>query len=193
MLKALQSAAAGLAELPELVRGSARELRSLRSLTGGSMLAALSVILNQFTIFFSQLLRLSFTFLAIGVSGMLFGPVLTGALGAVTDVLKYLVRNDGGFFFPGFTLNEFLRGFLYGLFLYRRPVTFGRVFAAQLSILLTITLLLNPLWLSLMYGQAFWALVSMRLVKNLILLPVESAMLFFLLKKVAALRPIRMA
>lgn len=74
------------------------ELKNLRSLTGSGLLSALSVILNQFTIFFSQVLRVSFTFLPIALSGMLYGPVLTGSLGAVVDILKYFTRNDGGAF-----------------------------------------------------------------------------------------------
>lgn len=56
--------------------------RSVRSLTGTSMLMALSVLLNQFTIFISALIRVSFTFLPIAAAGMLFGPVLTGLAGA---------------------------------------------------------------------------------------------------------------
>ena len=156
------------------------------------MLSAVSVILNQFTLFISQLLRISFTFLAVGTSAMLFGPVLTGALGAITDVLKYIVRNDGGAFFLGFTFNEFLRGFLYGLFFYRKRITPARVFAAQLTVILVINLLLNPLWLSILYRDAFGALVMMRLAKNAVMFPIDSLMLYFVLKKIAVLRPMRL-
>ena len=182
-----------MVSLPALVSGSAREFKSTRAITGGAMLSALSVILNQFTIFFSQLLRISFTFIAVGMSAMLFGPLLTGALGAITDILKYLVRNDGGAFFLGFTFNEFLRGFLYGLFFYRKRITPLRVFTAQLTVVLVINLLLNPLWLSILYQDAFGALVAMRLAKNAVMLPIDSFLLYFMLKKVAALRPMRFA
>ncbi|HIX64797.1 MAG TPA: folate family ECF transporter S component [Candidatus Anaerotruncus excrementipullorum] len=182
-----------LVALPALVSGSAREFKSTRAITGGAMLSALSVILNQFTIFFSQLLRVGFTFLAVGTSAMLFGPLLTGALGAITDILKYIVRNDGGAFFLGFTFNEFLRGFLYGLFFYRKRITPARVVAAQLTVVLVINLLLNPLWLSILYQDAFGALVAMRLAKNAVMLPIDSFLLYFALKKIAVLHPMRLA
>ena len=42
---------------------------------------------------------------------------------------------------------------------------------------------LNPLWLSIMFGDAFIALVSMRLVKNIVMFPIEVGLLYFLLKK----------
>lgn len=76
------SLAAELRGIPRLTAESARETRSVRSLTGTSMLMALSVLLNQFTIFISALIRVSFTFLPIAAAGMLFGPVLTGLAGA---------------------------------------------------------------------------------------------------------------
>ena len=182
------SLAAELRGNPRLTAESAREIRSVRSLTGTSMLMALSVLLNQFTIFISALIRVSFTFLPIAAAGMLFGPVLTGLAGAAIDILKYFTRNDGSAFFPGFTISEFMRGFLYGLILYRKPVTLGRTAAAHLSVMMVVTFLLNPLWLSMMYGQAFVALVGMRVIKNLFLFPIEVAMLYALLKATATIR-----
>lgn len=172
-----------IASVPRLTYESAREMRDVRSLAGSSMLTALSVVLNQFTIFFTQVLRLSVTFLPVAMCAMLYGPLLTGAMGAAVDILKYFTRNDGSAFFPGFTISEFMRGFLYGVFFYRRRVTLPRVAAAHLSVVVIVTLVLNPLWLSIMFGDAFIALVSMRLVKNIVMFPIEVGLLYFLLKK----------
>ena len=157
-----------LAALPDLVRASGRELKDLRSLTGGSMLAALNVILNQFTIFFTQYLRLSFTFLAIAASGMLYGPVLTGSIGAIVDILKYFTRNDGGAFFPGFTINEFISGFLYGVFLYKKHVTLA---TKSNGIAITV----EPI-------------SAYSMIKNVVMLPIETGLLYVVLKKVSELR-----
>ena len=188
MLEKSKYLAAEFIGLPRLVSDSAAELKNLRSLTGSGLLSALSVILNQFTSFFSQVLRVSFTFLPIALSGMLYGPVLTGSLGAVVDILKYFTRNDGGAFFPGFTISEFIVGFLYGLFLYRKRVTLPRVFMARLTVTVVNNLFLTPLWLSMLYGDAFVALVAARIVKNIIMLPIETALLYVILKQVSALR-----
>lgn len=175
----------------DFIVNSARELKSVRALTGAGLLAALNVIINQFTIFFNQFMRLSFSFLTVGVSGMLYGPFVTGAVGAITDILKFIFHSDGGFYFPGFTFNEFLVGFLYGIILYRKPVTMKRVLAARLSVVCIVSLFLTPLWLSLMYGQAFWAVVAGRIVKIIVMLPIETVMLYFVLKKVSEVKTAR--
>jgi ECF transporter S component (folate family) len=145
------------------------------------MLLALKVVLGFFTISVSNLLKIGFSFLPIAVSGMLFGPAVGMAMGAAGDILSYVVQPTGPFF-PGFTLNAIISGFLYGVILYRRPVTLLRVFTAKASVTVLISLLLNPLWLSVLYGKAFTVVVASRFTTNLILLPIETILLYAVLK-----------
>lgn len=159
---------------------SARELNRVPALTTTAMLAALALVLNQFTIVISQFLEIGFTFLAAGICAFLFGPWVAGLMGIVTDIAGYFLRPNGGFFL-GFTFNEFLLGFLYGCWLYKRPVSWRRTFCACLSAVLVINLFLTPLWLNLLYGKAF-ILSGMRLVKNALKLPLDASLLYFLLK-----------
>lgn len=166
---------------------ASREMYRLSSLTGAAMLTALSAVVNRFTISFTTTLRLSFAFLTVGLCGMLYGPIMTGIAGVAVDLLRYLVIG-GGYYFPGFTLNEFITGFLYGWFLYKKPVTLPRVFLAKLSVTVLINLCLTPLWLSILYGDAFIVLLTARIAKNLIMLPVETAMLYVVCRKVGQLR-----
>ncbi len=163
------------------IRLSARSFGSIASLAVCGMLVALEVILGFFTVPVSPLLKIGFAFLPVAACGMLFGPVAGGIAGALGDVVSYLIQPTGPYF-PGFTLNGFISGFVYGMFLYRRPVTLPRSFAAKAVITVVISLLLNPLWLSVLYGKAFFAVVSARIVTNLIELPVDAAILFAVLK-----------
>ena len=119
-------------------------------------------------------------FIELGVDRSTF--VLAVGGGIVTDVAGYFLRPNGGFF-PGFTLNEFLLGFLYGCWLYKKPVSLWRTFCACLSAVLVINLVLTPLWLNIMYGNAF-VISGMRLIKNAVKLPLDTALLYFLLKAV---------
>ena len=162
------------------LRDAAREVRRTASLAGAAMLAAVGLTLNQIVIPVSQFLEIGFAFLAAGACGFLYGPWMAGLMGIVTDIAGYFLRPNGGFF-PGFTLNEFLLGFLYGCWLYKKPVSLWRTFCACLSAVLLINLLLTPLWLHLMYGNAF-VLTTLRLVKNAIKLPVDTALLYCVLK-----------
>lgn len=170
------------AAFPGRLSDAAREVRRTASLAGAAMLAALSLVLNQFTIAVSQFLEIGFSFLAAGTCAFLYGPWLAGLMGIVTDVVGYFLRPNGGFF-PGFTLNEFLLGFLYGCWLYKKPVSLWRTFCACLSAVLVINLVLTPLWLNIMYGNAF-VISGMRLIKNAVKLPLDTALLYFLLKAV---------
>lgn len=163
------------------------EFKKLRSITGGGVLAALNVIIGgAFSI--SKTLRISFGFLMIGTSAMLYGPFVTGMLGVVADILKFFLLPQTGPYFPWFTVGAFISGFIQGMVLYRKPVTLARTFMARLLVVLINNLFLNPLFLSMLYGNAFVLLLGERIIKNLVMLPVETALLLILLKQVSRFR-----
>lgn len=139
-------------------------------------------MLNQFTIAVSQFLEIGFSFLAAGTCAFLYGPWLAGLMGIVTDVAGYFLRPNGGFF-PGFTLNEFLLGFLYGCWLYKKPVSLWRTFCACLSAVHRHQPGAHAAVAEDMYGNAF-VISGMRLIKNAVKLPLDTALLYFLLKAV---------
>ena len=56
------------------MRASAREVRRISSMTGAAMLAALAVVLDRFTWQVGPMLEIGVSFLAVGVSGFLYGP-----------------------------------------------------------------------------------------------------------------------
>ena len=163
------------------VRLSARELSSIRTVAVCGMLLAIKMVLNLFTVNVSSLIKIGFSYLPVAVAGMLFGPVVGGIVGAAGDVLGYFIQPTGPYF-PGFTLNAFLSGFVYGLFLYRRRAGALRAFSAKAAVTLLVSILLNPLWLSVLYGKAFFAVLSARIMTSLLLLPIDSAVLFTVLK-----------
>lgn len=167
--------------LIDSIRLSARSFGSVATLAVCGMLVALEVILGFFTVPVSPLLKVGFAFLPVAVCGMLYGPLAAGSVGALCDIVSYLIQPIGPYF-PGFTLNGFISGFVYGAILYRRPVTLPRSLAVKAVITVLISFLLTPLWLSVLYGKAFLAVVSARLVTNLIELPVDVALLYAVLK-----------
>lgn len=177
----LQKGVFPLKKLFNSIRLSAQDFGSIRTIAVCGMLLALKVVLGMFTVNVSSLLKIGFSYLPVAAAGMLFGPVGGGIVGAVGDVVSYFVQPTGPYF-PGFTLNAFLSGFVYGLLLYRRPVRAVRVFSAKALVTLLVSFLLNPLWLSVLYGKAFLAVVSARIATNLVMLPIDAGMLLALLK-----------
>lgn len=187
----LQKGVFPLKQFLSSVRLSMREIGSIRTIAVCGMLLALKMVLNLFTINVGSLLKIGFAYLPIAAAGILFGPIVGGIVGAAGDILGYFVQPSGPYF-PGFTLNAFLSGFLYGLLLYRRPVKLTRTFTTKALITLLVSLVLNPLWLSVLYGKAFFAVVSARIAANLAMLPIDTAVLFALLKVIEKSRVVQM-
>lgn len=110
-----------------MFRDSALELKRLRCITVTAMLIALNLALKSVTVYVTDDLKISFSFLALAAIGMLFGPTVSFLAGAVTDILGLLIANTIGAFNPLFTLVEAVGGMLYGLFLYKlKPIKFDK-------------------------------------------------------------------
>ncbi len=163
---------------------SAQELKKIRVLTLCAMLCALSLVLKMVsTINIGPYLRIGFSGLPGMFADMAFGPVTGSILAAVQDIVNYMIRPDGPFFF-GFTFNAMLGAFIYGVCWYKKKMTFGRVLLAKGIVNLVVNVFFNTLWLSMLYGQGFMALLPARAIKNLVSWPVESLIFFLLVQAV---------
>lgn len=164
-----------------LFMDSLEELKHVNTVTVMAMFAAISVVLGYFTLVLGDYLKIGFSTIANQFVYYLFGPVAGGMFGGVLDILKYIIRPTGAYF-PGFTIGAMVGGVLYGCFLYKRPISLVRVLAAELTVSVICNMLLGTLWLSMLYGKGFLALLPMRVLKNLIMWPVNS-MLFYTIGK----------
>lgn len=168
-------------KLATLFTDSYHEFQQVRTITTAAMFGAISVVLGYFTIVIGDYIKIGFSTISNQFVYYLFGPVVGGAFGGALDVLKYLIKPTGAFF-PGFTFSAMVAGVLYGLFLYKKPISLGRILIAELVVSAVCNMLLGTLWLSMLYGKAFMVLLPMRVVKNLIMWPINS-MLFFTIGK----------
>lgn len=162
----------------ELFRSSAREMRNVRTLAVTSMLLALAVMLGFWgTVQLGDFLKVGFSFLANELAALLFGPVVGGIMAGMADILKFLVKPTGAFF-PGFTISAVLGGVIYGVLLYKKPLSVPRIVAAKVTVAIVVNTLLNTFWLSILYGQAFAALLPARLLKQLLMVPIETVLFY---------------
>lgn len=173
-------------KIKELFVSSYNELKRVRCITLLGMLAAISIVLGvYFTYLPTETLKISFSFLPNEFVYYLFGPVVGGIYGAALDILTFIVRPTGSFFF-GFTLSGLLTGIIYGFILYKKPLSLKRIVVAKLVHMITISLLLNTFWLTILYGYNFNAIFLGRAVKAVIVLPIEVILLYLLLKAATA-------
>jgi ECF transporter S component (folate family) len=150
-----------------------------------AMLGAVSIVLGSLVFMVGDFLKIGFNFLPNEFVYYLFGPVVGVVYGAALDILTFIVRPAGPFFF-GFTLSAIITGFIYGTILYKRPLNIKRILVANLLHLVVIHLLLNTYWLTMLYGYNFIAILPLRALKAFIMLPVETIMLYMVIKGVEA-------
>ena len=167
-------------------------MKQVSTISFAGLLVAISVVLAFFKLALTETLQVSFAFLPVAGGGMLFGPVVGGIIGAVSDVAGFVMRPTGPFF-PGFTVSAMATGALFGQLLYKKPVPVARFLTACVLNAVLVNWMLNTLWLSLMYGNGFIVLLGARMIKNLILLPIDTALLFSLLKLLERFRFINKA
>ena len=97
-----------------------------------------------------------------------------------------MVNPAGGMLFPGFTVTALISGFFYGLVLNREHAKNGklptwRIILAKALDTFVCNIILNTFCCSVLYGDTFIALLPARLIKNLIMLPVEALILVFII------------
>ena len=95
-----------------------------------------------------------------------------------------------GAFNPVWTLVAVVPGLIYGLVLYRKPVSLWRTALAKTLETVIVRWGLNPLCMVLLLGEGgYWFYLSTRLVKNLLLLPLEVAAMYAVLKALQRVLP----
>ncbi|PYG88754.1 ECF transporter S component (folate family) [Ruminiclostridium sufflavum DSM 19573] len=150
------------------------------------LFVALEIILTRFTSVETLTVRISFEFIAVALSAILFGPVTAGTAAAAADILGMIIFPKGPYF-PGFTLSAFVSGILYGLILYKKRITLVRTFFSALAVIVITGLIMNTVWLFYLYGNAAYAGLASRLVKCTVFLPIQTVMIYFTWKYSGAL------
>lgn len=166
------------------IKESAALLKGTKNIVTLGMILAVSMVVNVLAIQITPTLRLTFNFLVYAVCGALFGPVPSLITFMVSDVLSYMINSHGGMYFFGFTLNAGLAGLIYGIILFRKNFSIWRCIIVKSICSLFLNVGLSTIWLHMLYGNAIAALFWVRLIKNLMLLPIEILLLAAVLKGV---------
>jgi ECF transporter S component (folate family) len=168
-----------------LFTASYKELKDVRCLTLTAMFGAISIVLGSLVIMVGDFLKIGFSFLPNEFVYYLFGPVVGAIYGAAMDILTFIVRPTGTFFF-GFTVSAILSGIIYGVILYKKPLSLKRIIVANFVHVILISVLLNTYWLTILLGKGYFVLLPLRALKAFIMLPIETLLLFTVIKGVEA-------
>ena len=142
------------------------------------VLTAMEIVLSRFLSISAWNVKIGFSFVPVAAAAMLFGMLPAAVVAALGDFLGAILFPIGPYF-PGFTLTAFLTGIVWGFFL-RKERTVLRVLAAVAVNQLILSLLLNSLWISVLYSSPYPALLATRLVQCAILGPVQFVVILLL-------------
>jgi ECF transporter S component (folate family) len=153
---------------------SAKNIKNLRVLCATALLSALYVALYSVKIPLGEQLRITFTFVPVALAGWLFGIVPAIIVGALGDILGCLLFPQGAYFF-GYTLTSMLSGLVFGLFLYKRSSKemILYVIISKLLVSLVLNTGLNSYWATFFVSKSVFVIMWGKLIKNIIMLPVE--------------------
>ena len=166
---------------------SLRALSRTRTITTVGLLLAIQMVLSSYGVIeVTDSLKISLAHLALTPTAILFGPVAAALQGALSDILGFILKPTGPYF-PGFTLTAGLLGVIYGLALYKTKRTIWHVIAARVTVCLLLNITLNTVFLTMLYGPSRLATLPIRIVKNLIQLPIDCLLLSAMCRAVARL------
>lgn len=166
---------------------------SIKQLTLLALLLSVNIFLQGpfLKLDFAGVTQFGFSFIPSALTGVIFGPIYGFVIGGVADLVSFFVFPSGYPFFPGYTLSAALGPLLYGLFLYKKPLTLPRIFTVVLFITVFINIGLGTLWVSMLQGKAFLALLPVRITKNVVSLIINTVVLTALFKLPAIQRLIK--
>ena len=117
-------------------RAARRELNNPRVLAFSGLVCAMAIVLESLPIYLlGPSLKIYFSFLAVSLGCMCYGPVVGMMAGAIIDTVGFLLAGYGEPYFPGYLITAMLSGLIYGVMLYRQKPTLPRiiVYAASSS------------------------------------------------------------
>lgn len=156
--------------------GKSKRGSGLEKIIITALLIALAVVLSKLLSINLAFLRIGFGFIPIAVLAILFGPIWAGVASAIADVLGAIIFPTGAFF-PGFTVSAFLTGLIFGLFLYKKEITWARSFISCALVCLLVNLLLNTYWLTFFISSEYTVLLASRAIKELVAIPIMAVII----------------
>jgi len=155
---------------------SLKSFHSIRGMVFAALMIAACIVLSHCSIRVTEVLTISFSFVARALCALVYGPIGALVFGAAEDILNFMLNSKGYAFFPGYTLTTMLGCLTYALFFYRTKVTVVKIFFAKLLTNLQ-NVLLGALWSSIMLGKGYLFYMTESAIKNLVSLPVYTLML----------------
>lgn len=167
---------------------AAAQFKSTKMIVFAALIIALRIAVKFFKIQLAPNLSLSFDGYVNALGSMVYGPAVGLVVGAISDTIGCIVKPTGDYFLP-FILTEMLSSFIFGLFFWNRKIGLTRTIGAKFTVNLICNIILTSILTKWMYfvfygiekAEAYNLINGVRIVKNLILFPLEALLIVFVL------------
>lgn len=153
-------------------------MKKLSCIAVCGLLIALRIAIGFLAIPIGDYNRIDFSYIPVALSGYMFGPVLGGFVGGLSDILTLIVKPTG-MFNPIITISKAVTGIIYGFFLYKRALNIKNIIITCIVNLLATDLGLTTLGLCTIGGNIFSFIFPVRLVTYTLLIPLNIAAVYF--------------
>lgn len=142
-----------------------------------SFMIAATIVLTRFLSIRTPILTISFSFVPIIFTSIILGYKHSILVSVVADIIGALLFPNGAFFI-GYTISALLTGLIYGLLLHnKKEFILNKKFIIKLiiSIFLVSFLVngvLNTIWILITVNDPSKIVVSIRIIKQLIMIPI---------------------
>lgn len=171
---------------------AANQFADVRMITIAALIVALRVAVKFARIPIAQGLAISLDGYVNSLGSIIYGPLVGLVVGAISDTLGCLVTGRMGEYFPPFALVEMMSSFIFGLFFWKRKISISRALTAKFTVNLVCNIILTSLFNKWMYyiyyglerAEAYNIINGVRIVKNLVMFPLEATIIVIVLASV---------
>ncbi|MEG2380643.1 MAG: folate family ECF transporter S component [Oscillospiraceae bacterium] len=156
-------------------------LGTTKNLIIASLFVAVNVVLSYLAITVNPYIRIGFGFIVQPVAAAVLGPIPSCIIGIIQDLLTFILKPTGAYM-PGYSISIGIGGIIYGMFLYKKKVTFLRVFVARLVVSIAVNVCLSSLALAPLVGAGLVGILPARIIKEIIMVPFQALMIYIILK-----------
>ncbi len=141
-----------------------------------ALLLATFIILDRLITINTQFLAINLSLIPLMLAGMILGWKYSMIIGALGDFIGAIFWPFGAYF-PGFTISTALAGLIFGLFLYKDPNKEKKNFVVKsisstVIVLVVVNLILDSIWINIMYKKAIYAFISARIITQIVVFPI---------------------
>ncbi len=162
-------------------------MSKIKKIILSAMLLSILIIFSRFASIKTEILVISMSFIPIMMSAIWLGYKYTMLIALLGDFIGAILFPFGPYF-PGFTLSAAISGAIYGIFLYNKgneredKKLIIRLIVSSILVLFIVNIFITSFWIHILYGKAYIAVMTSRIVTQVIMLPIQVVTIYLIEK-----------